>query len=206
MHSVNIHVLQLAASRIAQCVENKDTTSREVVRMGETIWASYAGQLTASFVGIVGRKTRAFPQLLQARDFKASRVRVSLPRVWVNSARDIECMYSPEEEPEPGGNREPSVRWNLYGGFVGRSQQFEVPSASGAGHNDTIYRNPLDIAQIWDKRNLTYHELQDQEEKERLGLLYDIVHDIYLQFGCEWSNRVSTPVLNYPGATLAVKA
>ncbi|KAL8269983.1 hypothetical protein Esti_006083 [Eimeria stiedai] len=125
--------IRLAAARISQCVENKDVTCRELVRMAD----------------------------------------------------DINAMY------EPAGSREATdgraAPWEPPPGFLEHSRAMSSPSSE---KQEQLLSDPATIAELWDQRNLKYQEIEDEEEKDRMALLNEIVHEIYQQFGGEWSNRL----------------
>lgn len=65
-------------------------------------------------------------------------------------------------------------------------------NAEAAGGEKGIYEDPKKIKKVWAQRHLTYCELQEEEDEERLRLLYQIVHEVYRQFGGKWSNEVNS--------------
>ncbi|KAL8428406.1 hypothetical protein ACSSS7_007232 [Eimeria intestinalis] len=133
--------IRLAAARISQCVENKDVTCREVVRLSD----------------------------------------------------DINAMYEPVDSLEVLDKR--VTPWQSLPGFLAHpSPEGASPSSSPKKYEKRAQplSDPASIARLWDKRNLRYHKIEDEEEKDRMALLYGIVHEIYQQFGGEWSNRLPT--------------
>ncbi|KAL8444733.1 hypothetical protein Emag_005362 [Eimeria magna] len=131
--------IRLAAARISQCVENKDVTCREVVRLAD----------------------------------------------------DINAMYESVDSCEAFDNR--VTPWQPDLGFLANpSPEEPVTSPSSKEHRKQgqVLNDPAEIAELWDKRNVRYHEIEDEEEKDRMALLNEIVHEIYQQFGGEWSNRL----------------
>ncbi|KAL8447815.1 hypothetical protein Emed_004110 [Eimeria media] len=132
--------IRLAAARISQCVENKDVTCREVVRLADDINAMYEP---------------------------------------VDSSEAFDIRVTPWQ-PDLGFLKNPSPEGPLNSPASSKkNQKQEMPLS-----------DPVKIAELWDKRNLRFHEIEDEEEKDRMALLNEIVHEIYQQFGGEWSNRL----------------
>lgn len=105
-------------------------------------------------------------------------------------------MYRPEESVADLEEKRQAARWDLFSGFFVNDTQAAFPSLNREGKaepEDSLYSDAASIAETWDKRNLTYKELDDEEERDRLALLKQIVHEIYDQFGCRWSNKVRAP-------------
>ncbi|OEH79039.1 hypothetical protein cyc_02857 [Cyclospora cayetanensis] len=128
--------LRMAATRVAQCVESKDTTKREVVRM----------------------------------------------------ERDINVMYQQDENSTDLGSRQQSARWDIFCGLH-HSQGVDWGHQEQQETKDTLYRHPEKVLAIWNQRNRTYKELEDEEDRERHMMVKQIVHEIFTQFGGNWSNR-----------------
>lgn len=68
-----------------------------------------------------------------------------------------------------------------------------LPASKGSAKRGLDIAPPREVKyvqELWKEREEKYRTIDEEEDEERLRLLYQIVHDIYEQFGAKWSNRV----------------